>query len=111
VATQTADDVPTARATMACGKLSWDQPEVSGRYLAQSVDLARRCGDRAKLNEALGYGTFGGFAAGMRTLAEDLGPGRASSSRRRVGLGRPGNPRRRANSAVVSPIPGVVGLA
>jgi len=53
--------------------LSWDQPEVSGRYLAQSVDLARRCGDRSTLGEALGYVTFGNFSAGMLTLAEDTG--------------------------------------
>ncbi len=72
-AQQTADDVLMARATMACGMLSWDQPEVSGRYLSQSVDLARRCTDRSILGEALGYGTFGSFAAGMPTLAEDTG--------------------------------------
>lgn len=72
-AEQTADDVLMARATMACGMLSWDQPDVSGRYLSQSVDLARRCTDRSILGEALGYGTFGSFAAGMPTLAEDTG--------------------------------------
>jgi len=73
VATQTTDDVLTARATMACGMLSWDQPEVSGRYLAQSLELARRCADRSILSEALGYGTFGSFSAGMCTLAEHFG--------------------------------------
>ena len=72
-AAETADDVLIARATMACGMLSWDQPDVSGRYLAKSVDLARHCGDRSILGEALGYVTFGTFSAGMIKLAEDSG--------------------------------------
>lgn len=73
VAEQTADEELMARASMACGMLSWDQPEVSGRYLSQSVDLARRCGDRAILAEALGYAAFAGFAAGQLEFAENSG--------------------------------------
>ncbi len=69
----TEDPALIARTMMACGMLSWDQPEVACAYLARAVDLSSRCGERAILGEALGYSTFAGFSAGQLGLAEDSG--------------------------------------
>ena len=73
VAADTGDLALTARTTMALGMLCWDQPAASGAYLAESIELARQSGDQSILGEALGYVTFGSFAAGMLGLAEQCG--------------------------------------